>query len=113
MNHLDIIGVTTALLAILIQAVADRQLRLFREKEYNVSETQIDINTVKSSRHILRQGMWAYSRHPNYFGEALFWVGIFLTVKAGCREQDPWYKGMHGCVSMFLFFRGSSILMDN
>ena len=73
-----------------MQGTADRQLRLFREKQYNVSKTHVDINTVKSSQSILREDLWAYSRHPKYFGEVFCWVGIFPASKASYNGQDPW-----------------------
>ena len=29
-------------------------------------------------RYLLKEGLWAYSRHPNYFGELLASVGMWL-----------------------------------
>ena len=32
------------------------------------------------------RGLWRYTRHPNYFGDACVWWGIFLVAVAG----TPW-----------------------
>jgi steroid 5-alpha reductase family enzyme len=49
----------------LIEAICDWQLTRFKADAANK-------NTV------LSQGLWHFTRHPNYFGEALVWWGIFL-----------------------------------
>lgn len=47
-------------------------------------ETVSDWQLVRFKRHpankgrIITQGLWRLSRHPNYFGEAILWWGIFL-----------------------------------
>ena len=33
----------------------------------------------KNSNGLMKQGLWKYSRHPNYFFETLVWVGISVT----------------------------------
>jgi steroid 5-alpha reductase family enzyme len=48
-----------------IEVVADRQKRNFRQDPIN------------RSRYI-SSGLWAWSRHPNYFGEILLWAGVAL-----------------------------------
>ena len=58
---LDVIGLAIALLAILGEGVADRQMKRFRSDPANKGK-------------VCDRGLWACSRHPNYFFEALFWV---------------------------------------
>jgi steroid 5-alpha reductase family enzyme len=61
----DIIPLVVTAGAIVIETIADEQLRRFTLKKTQSGGT-------------LAQGLWAYSRHPNYFGEIMFWWGIFL-----------------------------------
>ncbi|MBU0756602.1 MAG: DUF1295 domain-containing protein [Nanoarchaeota archaeon] len=53
-------------------------------------------------------GLWKYSRHPNYFGEILCWVGIYIFTFSGL----GWMERIYGLVSplfitiLLLFFSG-------
>jgi steroid 5-alpha reductase family enzyme len=64
---LDIVAVVITVTAITIEATADLQMRRFRQQP-----------TLK--RSAIPPGLWSVSRHPNYFGEVLFWWGLFLFV---------------------------------
>ena len=64
MNIYDIFGILLWLVGFLIEVVADRQKRQFRSKN--------------GRDKFIQSGLWRYSRHPNYFGEILLWVGIMI-----------------------------------
>ncbi len=58
-------GIVCWVIGFYFQAVGDYQLKIFTSKR-------------KSKDEILQSGLWKYSRHPNYFGEIMMWVGIFI-----------------------------------
>ena len=61
-------GLVVAFAGLVVETLADRQLTKFR------ATAQPD--------EILSDGWWARTRHPNYFGDALFWWGIYFAVVA-------------------------------
>lgn len=61
----DYLGLVVWLVGYFFEVVGDRQLAAFKSKPENRGK-------------ILSTGLWRYSRHPNYFGEAALWWGIAL-----------------------------------
>jgi steroid 5-alpha reductase family enzyme len=96
----DLIGLAGVLSAVAIQLVADRQLRNYRNSaEYRRGGT-------------LRRGLWRASRHPNYFGEVLFWMSMVpFAVSTGLLARQPLLV-LSGPIMMGAFFRYSCRLMD-
>jgi len=93
-NGLDGIAMIVTGGAVLIEWVADEQLRRF--------------NRSKTSGEIMKSGMWSWSRHPNYFGEMSFWWGLFLF---GFAANPSYWWTFVGPLSMVLLFRFASIPM--
>lgn len=58
-------GVAAALTGIAFESIGDAQLDAFRKNPANKGK-------------VLDTGLWRYTRHPNYFGDALTWWGIWL-----------------------------------
>ncbi|HWU83312.1 MAG TPA: DUF1295 domain-containing protein [Methylophilaceae bacterium] len=77
LNWLDILGTAIAVFGLLWESVADRQLTRFKSDAANRGK-------------VMDQGLWAYSRHPNYFGECCVWWGLYLiAVAAGAWWSLP------------------------
>ena len=71
LSFLDYAGVAVWLIGIIFEAVGDRQLAGFKADPANKGK-------------VLDTGLWHYTRHPNYFGEAAIWTGYALIcISAG------------------------------
>ncbi|MEJ2003715.1 MAG: DUF1295 domain-containing protein [Cyclobacteriaceae bacterium] len=94
----DFLGVVIVIGAVLIEAVADNQLLKYRKARKS---------GVVSG--ILDTGLWGYSRHPNYFGEIMFWVGIFIFSYPIFQGGEYWI--ITGAILMIILFVFISIPM--
>jgi steroid 5-alpha reductase family enzyme len=65
-----IVGVVVWLVGVVFEAVGDRQLRAFKADPAHKGL-------------IMDRGLWAWTRHPNYFGDAAVWWGLWLVTITG------------------------------
>lgn len=77
-GFLSLIGTALWLIGFLFEAIGDAQLSKFMKKMKSYKGAYED-------KPILDTGLWKYTRHPNYFGNACIWWGIWLVA---C--EAPW-----------------------
>jgi len=70
LQWLEIFGFAVWLTGLVGESIADHQLKKF------AGSHKSDDNAV------CREGLWRYSRHPNYFFQSLLWWGLFLAALA-------------------------------
>ena len=84
--------------AVVLETIADEQMRIFRENSENKGKT-------------MKSGLWKYSRHPNYLGEIGFWFGIyFMGISSGLA---PLFLIICPLAMLALFVFASCPMMDN
>jgi steroid 5-alpha reductase family enzyme len=85
---LDLVAAAVTACAVAVEAVADLQLRAH-------------LRTRRDPEAVLDTGLWSLSRHPNYFGEVLFWWGLYLF---GLAADPAWAWTAVGPGSITLLF---------
>jgi steroid 5-alpha reductase family enzyme len=91
--YLDILAIFITVIAIVIETIADQQLNRFTQNR-------------ESNQEYIKTGLWRYSRHPNYFGEILFWWGLYIFAIA---TNISFYWAIIGPISITILFNVVSI----
>ncbi|MBK6620422.1 MAG: DUF1295 domain-containing protein [Saprospirales bacterium] len=94
-GFLDMIGAIVAITGIGFEYISDNQRYQWASDPANKGK-------------VLTEGMWGWSRHPNYFGEVTFWAGLFILGLAA--DLSYWWTAI-GCVAMWAMFHFISLPM--
>jgi steroid 5-alpha reductase family enzyme len=92
---LDVAGLILFTVGWLVETVGDAQLAAFKRDPANRGQ-------------VMDRGLWRYSRHPNYFGEAVLWWGLGLL---GASASGGWWGLVGPALMTFLLLRVSGVAM--
>ncbi len=95
LNVWDVVGTVIAFIGIVIEALADLQLKQFKENTQNQGQ-------------VMDTGLWGYSRHPNYFGNAVLWLGVGVV---GLSAGGPLWSFAGPAIMWFLLLKVSGVSM--
>ena len=94
-QFLDYIALSITLGAVILETIADFQMKNFMKSRQNPQE-------------IMDKGLWGKSRHPNYLGEILFWWGLYLF---GLSAEPQYWWVIFGPIAITILFLFISIPM--
>jgi steroid 5-alpha reductase family enzyme len=77
LGMLDVAGIAVAVVGLLFEAIGDAQMAAFKREAANRGR-------------VMDRGLWRFTRHPNYFGEACFWWGVWLIALAAGGLAAAW-----------------------
>jgi len=87
------VGLLIWVVGFYFETVGDLELFFFKKNPKNKGE-------------ILKDGLWKYTRHPNYFGEVIMWWGIWILILG----STYWYLGLIGPLTItYLILKVSGI----
>lgn len=67
LGYVAVLGFLVWTFGFVVEAVADMQKFRFTQNSKNKGKW-------------IQEGLWSWSRHPNYFGEITVWVGMYITL---------------------------------
>lgn len=94
LGWLDLAAVVLWVAGMFFEVVGDWQLSRFQRQR-------------AAGDAVLDRGLWRYTRHPNYFGEALLWWGIYLAALS----TGAWWSIFAPVLMTFLLLRVSGVAL--
>jgi steroid 5-alpha reductase family enzyme len=95
LGFLDFIGTFIWFTGLTFEAAGDWQLTRFKADPANRGK-------------VMTTGLWRYTRHPNYFGEAVLWWGVYLVALG---SPGTWWTFISPLTIDFLLLKVSGIPM--
>jgi steroid 5-alpha reductase family enzyme len=93
-GFLDYAGIALFAVGFVFEALGDLQLSRFRSNPENAGK-------------VLDQGLWHYSRHPNYFGNFTIWWGFYLVALSA----GAWWTIVSPLLMTFLLLKVSGVAL--
>jgi len=94
LTPLDLIGASFWTVGFLFETFGDLQLTRFKSEPANKGK-------------LLTTGLWKYTRHPNYFGDAVQWWGFYIIALAA----GAWWSVFSPIFMTWLLMRVSGVAM--
>ena len=94
LNFLDYIAMIVWLIGFIFEAVGDYQLAYFKSNPKNKGK-------------VLNTGLWKYTRHPNYFGDATVWAAYALF----CIASGSYWQIIGSVIMIFLIVKVSGVAL--
>ena len=101
----DYIAAALMFFFIVYETIADIQQWNFQSKKHAMIKAGKEL-TGDYKKGFLDKGLWAFSRHPNYFAEQSIWVCFYLFSVAAGSQWFNW--SIAGCLLLIVLFQGSS-----
>ena len=108
---MDYVAIGLTLTALLIEVIADEQQMAFHttKKKLLAEGKKLEELPAPFNKGFNTTGLWARSRHPNYFGEQAFWICLYLfAIAAGAAKYNVFNWTMVGPLLLIFLFLGSS-----
>ena len=94
-NYIGVLGILLWVVGFFFESIGDYQLYLFKSNPINKGK-------------LLKYGLWKYTRHPNYFGDACIWWGFYIIALS----NGGWWSIYSPILMNFLLlkFSGAALL---